>query len=86
MSKKKIKQYCTDAGEPCTAVEVDVIENFKRAARRLQRCKRLYLFAADGMLHVMLASEQHSTLNKNGGMNQENVITTVNVNTASGAW
>ena len=84
----------TEAGTPLTKEEIKLIKSLEVLSKRWEKHgERLWLFSASGSLHVMMyagdknpfSNKEESTTNK-GGVNPENMITTINIPNDGGDW
>jgi len=65
--------------------EINVINTLYRLKKRWPAT--LWLFAADGSLHVMRCTKggKHATVN-NGAMDQSKIVATIRIDTDGGDW
>lgn len=78
-----MSKYQTEAGVECTPEECNLIDSMKRLAKKWEKYgKRLWLYSANGSLHVMMRGDIDSNptpeFTQYGGSNGDNSITTIN--------
>lgn len=86
-----MKQYETQAGIECTPEECKLIDSLNRLAKRWKKDgERLWLYSANGSLHVMMNGDREDNptpeLSSTGGSNIDNSITTVDIPNDGGDW
>ena len=68
-----------------TKKELEWIEDFKKLAKRCP--KKLWLFSANGSLHVMKTPNDGNEMSYvTGGVNPENSIDIINISNDGGDW
>nr|DAY95065.1 MAG TPA: hypothetical protein [Caudoviricetes sp.] len=75
-------KYQTEAGIECTPEECKLIDGLKRLAKKWKKDgKRLWLYSASGVLHVMMHGDTEDNptpeFTQYGGSNIENSVTTI---------
>jgi len=70
--------------KPPTKGELKWIAEFKTLAKRCP--KNLWLFSANGSLHIMKTPDDNNDMNEYGGVNNENSIDTIKIRNDGGDW
>lgn len=80
----------TQAGIELTEKEIKLVKSLERVAKKWHtEGERLWLFSASGSLTVMMhecISNPNSGMKLNGGVNQDNIITTIDIPNDGGDW